>query len=337
MAALQCVSAKGFSPAAVEMACVAMQEFIGSFAHAPTRSGISPYEHGADARIAARMAMASRMSSQRDDTGEDVAVATAAAGTIADRERLEAVLHPSPLQLPDGMSADSIISVSKIDYPYEWPHTVKVPWTHDTLFRLKGDYSEDGHTVIALANTLSPPTKAEPADTLVAVVEKTKRYEVNVMFVKVPDDVPPALRRNNDEVFRQALVDIHSSICKKSLHTNLLAGRPLRTATMYKFAAPGSPIDLTEVTKLQFGAGRTVDVAVHSCALSMNETGGSILATTMLVSRGMPPSPPADAIDMPFNTYRNGYLVFIDCTHTGSSPDDNPVLLAAALVKCDRV
>jgi hypothetical protein len=337
MASAEGVRVFCFSPIGVEMACNELDVYGSRICGKPDASVvISPYGEASPGHARERVKKVHKITAMTR-SGERQCVVVAAAGTPADREALQKILDPSPLQIPEDLSRDAVISVSKLDYAYQWHNSIRVNWNDDSLFKLKkGTMREGGRYRTMLASTISTRTSKCPADTLIVNVDSNGQMHVCVMFVKVPDIIPADLK-GRSVALRRGLIHTYMKIVSTSLDPSytVLCDKDLGEATLFKFESDGDAMPLPELQHMAFTGGLGADVAQHSCKMTMNESGGSIMATTMLVSRGLAFRDSND-IDMPFHTYKNGYLVYIDGVDTSSKLDDNPVLLAAGWVNIPR-
>ena len=325
-----------FSPIGVEATCVEFMNFFHTpGVHTSHEGPVSPYDSREYDAVKARLTKVYGITLGEDDEGEIIYILAAAAGTPEDIERLQAILAPSPLEIPEGLSADTVIGVSKLKYAFQWDSSITTGFVDDILFTLKGGKKKtDGTSPTRLANVFGG--KMDPPDTLAVTVERHEGPAgciVTVVFLRVPDTVPAIIRTTDAVMQRKGIVSLYHSMVKQCITQDVYVENKLGIATFYNIDSPMKSIDLGEVRAMTF-LGRQVDIAQHSCVFTMNCAGGSILATTMMLSKGLDLSDKSSEIDMPFHSYRNGYLVFIDSVDTSPMKDDNGALLLSAWVNC---
>lgn len=323
-----------FSPIGAElMGYAALKYLSAGDASATKDSMVSPYESGDYERVLERMQRVIYMDSREDASGGEVPVVKYAAGTVLDKKRLQDVLLPGPLDIPD-VNCEYLITVSRVDYAYEWPRAIRAAWNNPTLFKLNGESAvSDKNVLTMLAECYTSSAQHDNPDTLVVRVEKADKYEVHVVFIMVPDVIPDSLAVTKPEDLRCGMFKVHSQFVEKCASGKRRSPVRLGCATLYKFGSALDAFSLDEVKKSGILNGVHVEIAQQACSMSMNETGGSIVAVSMAAMyMAGPPGAQGKKVDMPFHLAKNGYLVYIERVEAGPDPDFNPGLIGAAWV-----
>ncbi len=298
-----------FSPVGVE-ACFAqlhsytLHQQLSSHKDADDAPGLTPAEQK-------RMQLARKL---------PVGVVVAAAGGVRDRDNLQAVLDAAGVgvRIPDSLEPDSTVGVSSVRYSFAWPS--EMCWTGSAQSVPSGAFKLVGNKECFLARVFAPQRKF---DALVVYVDHADEYDISVMLVGMPDDLPSALTRakDNDELMAVLAALLRDIIAKRVVVRN---PPPLGTATLFDLDA-ASAFDLRTMRGRKLPGGATVDYAQHVCRLFMNKDGGGVRAGTLMISKGMSMYEETP-VDLDFRAFRNGYLVCVEMTRP-SVADLDPVAL----------